>query len=92
MEYYTAEEIEEQLRYLKNAHNVTPEERKRVLESLKEGRRDQGIFNWVKCPVWRLRLYELAKIGPVRGDQLNAAFRFLLEGDRHVMAELQVVR
>lgn len=90
MERYSAEEIEEQLRYLRNAHNVTPEERERVLKVLKEGARDQGMFNWVKCPVWRLRLHELAMIGAVREDQLSAAFRFLLEGDRRALAELRV--
>jgi len=92
MEQYTPEEIEEQLRYLRNAHNVTLEERARVLKLLKEGKRDQGIFRWVKCPVWRLRLYEFAKIGTVREDQLNAAFRFLLEGDRSTLVELHIVR
>jgi hypothetical protein len=88
---YTAEEIEEQLRYLKNAHNVTTEERERILKLLKEGRRDQSMFNWVKCPVWRLRLQELARIGPIQEGPLNAVFRFLLEGDRQALAELRVV-
>jgi len=81
----TQDEVQEQLRYLKNAHNVTHEERARVLRHLDKGMKDNGVFSWVKCPVWRLRLYELLKTGLVQEDILNSVFRYVLEGDKKVL-------
>lgn len=90
MEKYSAEEIKEQLRHLRNAHNVSEDERNVVLAMLKEGKRDQGIFAWVKCPVWRMRLYELAKTGVAHEDQLNAICRYMLEGDKRAIANAPI--
>ena len=92
MEKYTPQEIEEQLRYLQNAHNVTQDERVCVLMLLNEGTRDEGVFKWVKCPVWRLRLYQLAKNGIIREDVLDAISRYLLEGDKGAVAQMPSLR
>jgi hypothetical protein len=82
---YSPTEIEEQLKYLNNAHNLTAEERERVLSLLEEGTRDEGPFSWVKCPVWRLRLSEISKTAFLDSGKLSLILRYVLEGDRNAV-------
>jgi len=84
---YSPREVSDQMRYLQNAHNVTPEERAQVAAMLEQGTRDVGIFSWVKCPVWRYRLNEVVRMGLVKEEALNSVFRYVLEGDRRALIE-----
>ena len=75
------QEIEQQKRYMLNARGLTASEKDVVLEKLSNANIDTGIFGWVKCPVWRLRMYKIAERNIVETATLNKVMRYILEGE-----------
>lgn len=66
---------------MERARNISKYERKAILERLNSGERDKGIFGWVKCPVWRHRLYNVLKLESIDPSTLNRIMRYVLEGE-----------
>lgn len=83
--YYSDEEIKQQLSYMQRARGVTEYERIAILAKLESRIADEGPFSWVKCPVWRHRLYLSAAKFAVDADQLNRIMRYVLEGEHPAM-------
>jgi len=81
MDTYSAEEVELQLRHMERARNVSEHERRAVLERLSSGEKDDGIFAWVKCPVWRYRLYNVLNLGLIDASTLSRIMKYVLEGE-----------
>lgn len=82
LEKYSPDEIEQQKRYLSHAKGIGELEKKFVLKKLNEGDVDSGTFRWVKCPVWRYRMYQVVERKMVSAETLNRIMRYILEGER----------
>ena len=79
---YSPEEIEEQKIYLSKAKSVTESEKRIILNNLENGYMDTGIFSWVRCPVWRYRLYKTVESGIIEAEALNDIMKYILEGEK----------
>ena len=79
---YSPEQIEEQKRYLSHAKGLDASERAIVLNKLNEGTMDSGVFGWVKCPIWRYRMYKIVEKKLLDEDTLDLIMQYILEGKK----------
>jgi len=79
---YSTEEIEQQKRYLSKARGLTESEKQAISEKLDIADVDTGLFSWVKCPVWRFRMYAVAEKKVIDPETLNNVMKYILEGEQ----------